>query len=182
MVIRETKIEGLVEIIPSVFKDERGYFFELYQSEKFAGLGLNMTFVQDNQSFSKKNVLRGLHFQNAPYRQGKLVMAVTGKVVDIAVDLRNDSPTFGQYEKILLDGRTHNMIYIPEGFAHGFAALEDSVFFYKCTSFYNKAADDGIRWNDPELNIDWGVNRPVISGKDRSLPTFAEFKRKVGLT
>ncbi len=182
MVIKKTGIEGLIEIIPSVFNDERGYFFELYQSKKFNALGLNISFVQDNQSFSKKNVIRGLHFQRPPYQQGKLVMAVTGKVIDVAVDLRKDSPTFGEHKKIVLDGNLHNMIYIPEGFAHGFAALEDSVFFYKCTSFYDKASDDGIRWDDPDLKIDWEIDQPLISGKDQSLPTFAEFKNKVGLT
>ncbi len=182
MIIKKTKIEGLIEIIPPVFIDERGYFFELYQSKKFSDLRLNMSFVQDNQSFSKKNVLRGLHFQNKPYQQGKLVMAVTGKVIDVAVDLRSGSPTFGKHEKIVLDSSIHNMIYIPEGFAHGFVALEDSVFFYKCTSFYNKASDSGIRWNDPDLNIDWEIDQPLVSEKDKSLQTFAEFKNKVGLT
>ncbi len=175
-------IEGLIEIIPSVFSDERGYFFELFQNQKFKDLGLNMTFIQDNQSFSKKNVIRGLHFQSTPYSQGKLVMAITGKVLDVALDLRSDSPTFGKHKKIVLDSSIHNMLYIPEGFAHGFSTLEDSVFFYKCTTYYNKSADGGIRWNDPELNIDWEVNGPVVSEKDKSLPMFAEFKRKVGLT
>ena len=182
MIINKTKIEGLIELIPSVFNDGRGYFFELYQFQKFGELGLNVSFVQDNQSFSKKNVLRGLHFQRLPHEQGKLVTAVTGKVLDIAVDLRIDSPTFGKYEKIILDSRIHNMVYIPEGFAHGFFALEDSVFFYKCTSFYDKASDDGIRWDDKELNIDWEADIPLVSKKDKSLPTFAEFRHRVGLT
>jgi dTDP-4-dehydrorhamnose 3,5-epimerase len=182
MEIKKTMIEGLTEIIPSVFSDERGYFFELYQNQKFKELGLTMTFVQDNQSFSKKNVIRGLHFQSAPYSQGKLVMAITGKVLDVALDLRSGSPTFGKYERIILDSRIHNMLYIPEGFAHGFSTLEDSVFLYKCTSYYNKAADGGIIWNDPKLNIDWKVNNPIISEKDKALPLFAEFKHKVGLT
>lgn len=182
MEIKKTMIEGLIEIIPSVFSDDRGYFFELYKNQKFNELGLNMTFVQDNQSFSKKNVIRGLHFQSAPYSQGKLVMAITGKVLDVAVDLRKDSPTFGKFVKIILDSRIHNMLYIPEGFAHGFSTFEDSVFLYKCTSYYNKASDGGIIWNDQELNIDWEVKNPVISEKDKALPMFAEFKRKVGLT
>jgi dTDP-4-dehydrorhamnose 3,5-epimerase len=182
MIINKTKLEGLIELIPSVFNDERGYFFELYQFQKFSELGLNVSFVQDNQSFSKKNVLRGLHFQREPHEQGKLVTAITGKVLDIAVDLRIDSPTFGKYEKIILDSQIHNMVYIPEGFAHGFSALEDSIFFYKCTTFYNKASDDGIRWDDKELNIDWEADIPLISEKDKSLPTFAEFKHRVGLT
>lgn len=171
MQVRQTSIEGLIELIPRVFEDERGSFFESYNKPLFSSLGLPMDFVQDNQSFSVKGVLRGLHFQNEPYAQGKLVRVICGQVLDVAVDLREDSPTFGQYETFLLDAKLNNMVYIPEGFGHGFVALEDSVFSYKCTNLYNKAAESGIIWNDPDLNIDWGVENPIVSEKDLLLPS-----------
>lgn len=174
MQVRQTAIEGLIELIPRVFEDERGHFFESYNKPLFVSLGLPMDFVQDNQSFSVKGVLRGLHMQNEPFAQGKLVRVISGQVLDIAVDLRPDSPTFGKYETFLLDARLANMAYIPEGFAHGFVALEDSVFSYKCTNVYNKAAESGIIWNDPELNIDWGVKDPIVSEKDQELKTLRE--------
>ncbi|MEZ0608054.1 dTDP-4-dehydrorhamnose 3,5-epimerase [Fibrella sp. WM1] len=172
MQVRQTAIDGLIELIPRVFEDERGHFFESYNKTLFTSLGLPMDFVQDNQSFSTKGVLRGLHFQNEPFAQGKLVRVITGQVLDVAVDLRPDSPTFGQYETFLLDGKMANMAWIPEGFAHGFVALEDSIFSYKCTNVYNKAAEGGIRWDDPDLNIDWGITNPNVSEKDQILPTF----------
>jgi dTDP-4-dehydrorhamnose 3,5-epimerase len=172
MQIRKTSIEGLVEIFPRVFEDERGVFFESYNEEAFRINGLPGHFVQDNQSFSVKGVLRGLHFQNAPYAQGKLVRVVVGRVIDVAVDIRPESPTFGKYEFFELSAEKNNMAYIPEGFAHGFAALEDSVFSYKCTNLYNKACESGIIWNDPTLNIDWGVSNPIISEKDLQLESF----------
>ncbi len=169
MQIRETAIKGLIELIPRVFDDERGYFFESYNKPLFTSLGLPMDFVQDNQSFSVKGVLRGLHMQNEPFAQGKLVRVITGQVLDVAVDLRPDSPTFGQYETFLLDARLANMAYIPEGFAHGFVALADSIFSYKCTNVYNKVSESGIRWDDPDLNIDLGVDNPIVSDKDQEL-------------
>ena len=169
MQVRQTAIEGLIELIPRIFEDERGHFFESYNKPLFVSLGLPMDFVQDNQSFSVKGVLRGLHMQNAPFAQGKLVRVLTGQVLDVAVDLRPDSPTFGQYETFLLDARLANMAYIPEGFAHGFVALEDSIFSYKCTNVYNKASETGILWSDPDLNINWGVSNPIISEKDQEL-------------
>ncbi len=169
MQIRQTAIEGLIELIPRVFDDERGHFFESYNKSLFASLGLPMEFVQDNQSFSVKGVLRGLHMQNEPFAQGKLVRVIMGQVLDVAVDLRLGSPTFGQYETFLLDARLANMAYIPEGFAHGFVALTDCIFSYKCTNVYNKAAESGILWNDPDLAIDWGVSNPIVSEKDQEL-------------
>lgn len=169
MQVRQTAIEGLIELIPRIFEDERGHFFESYNKPLFVSLGLPMEFVQDNQSFSVKGVLRGLHMQNEPFAQGKLVRVIAGQVLDIAVDLRPDSPTFGQYESFLLDAKLANMAYIPEGFAHGFVALEDSVFSYKCTNVYNKASESGIIWNDPDLNIDWGIKNPIVSEKDQEL-------------
>lgn len=177
MEFRPTAISGLIEIFPRVFKDERGYFFESYQYELFKNNGIEEIFVQDNQSFSTAGVLRGLHLQLAPFAQGKLVRVLSGKVMDIAVDVRPGSPTFGQYEKFLLTTEQQNMAYIPPGFAHGFVALEDSVFSYKCTNVYNKASECGILWNDPELGIDWGIENPLVSPKDEILPTFAEFKK-----
>ncbi|GAB3560874.1 dTDP-4-dehydrorhamnose 3,5-epimerase [Spirosoma luteolum] len=174
MQVRHTAIDGLIELIPRVFEDERGYFFESYNKPLFASLGLPMDFVQDNQSFSVKGVLRGLHMQKAPFAQGKLVRVSSGQVLDIAVDLRENSPTFGQYETFLLDAKLANMAYIPEGFAHGFVALEDSIFTYKCTNVYDKASESGIIWNDPDLNIDWGVKDPLVSDKDQQLLTLRE--------
>lgn len=180
MKVRQTSINGLVELFPSIFEDERGFFFESYNDSVFEKLGLPTGFVQDNQSFSVKGVLRGLHFQNAPHAQGKLVRVISGKVLDVAVDLRKNSPTFGKYETFLLDGKLHNIAYIPEGFAHGFVALEDSIFSYKCTNGYNKASESGLIWNDPDLNIDWGVSNPIVSSKDQILPTFQTlFSRQV---
>lgn len=178
MEFRKTSIEGLIEIYPKVFGDARGHFFESYREDLFAQNGIPFQFVQDNQSFSTAGVLRGLHFQNAPYAQGKLVRVITGKVIDVAVDIRPDSPTFGKYEKFILDATLQNMVYIPEGFAHGFAAIEDSIFSYKCTNNYNKASEGGIIWNDNDLNIDWGIENPNVSEKDLELPNFNDLFSK----
>ncbi|MBB3840681.1 dTDP-4-dehydrorhamnose 3,5-epimerase [Runella defluvii] len=172
MQVIKKSLEGLLEIIPTVYKDERGYFFETYNKQAFEAHGLPTHFVQDNQSFSKKGVVRGLHFQREPHAQGKLVRVVMGRVLDFAVDIRPNSPTFGQYEAVELDATRGNLFYVPEGFAHGFVALEDSVFIYKCTNLYNKAAEGGILWNDPTLNIDWQVTNPIVSPKDLELPQF----------
>ena len=172
MEVRKTTIEDLIEIFPKIFKDERGFFLETHSSAAFSKAGLNMPFVQDNQSFSKKGVVRGLHFQNAPFAQGKLVRVITGKALDIAVDIRPNSPTFGKWEAFLLDSEKCNMVYVPEEFAHGFAALEDCVFSYKCTNVYDKASESGILWNDPDLKVDWQVTTPIVSEKDQLLPTF----------
>lgn len=171
MQIRETSIAGLVEIFPRVFEDDRGFFFESYNEALFKKLGLPTNFVQDNQSFSIKGVVRGLHFQNEPFAQGKLVRVISGRVLDVAVDIRPDSPTFGKHEVFELRSDTNNMAYVPGGFAHGFVALEDSVFSYKCTNVYNKGAESGILWNDPDLGIDWGIENPIVSEKDMILPT-----------
>lgn len=171
MEVRHTSIEGLIEIFPKVFKDDRGFFLETHSKQAFSKAGLNLDFVQDNQSFSKKGVVRGLHFQNAPFAQGKLVRVVSGKALDIAVDIRPGSPTFGKWEAFLLDPDLNNMVYIPEGFAHGFSALEDCVFSYKCTNVYDKASESGLLWSDPDLNIDWQVKNPIVSEKDQQLST-----------
>ncbi|WP_259016723.1 dTDP-4-dehydrorhamnose 3,5-epimerase [Emticicia fluvialis] len=170
MEFKHTFIEGLIEIYPRIFGDERGYFLESYHKKNFADNGIPFDFVQDNQSSSTAGVLRGLHFQKEPYAQGKLVRVITGKALDVAVDLRPGSPTFGKHQKFLLDSALQNMVYIPAGFAHGFLALEPCLFTYKCTNFYNKTSEGGIIWNDPELGIDWGIENPNISQKDLELP------------
>ncbi|MDN5203877.1 dTDP-4-dehydrorhamnose 3,5-epimerase [Fulvivirgaceae bacterium BMA10] len=177
MQFKKVAIQGLIEIYPAIFEDDRGLFFESFHSEKFQEAGIKENFIQSNQSFSKKGVLRGLHFQRVPFAQGKLVRVISGQVLDIAVDLRKESPTFGQYHKCLLSAKENNMLYIPDGFAHGFAALEDSIFFYMCTNVYNKDSEDGIIWNDSDLNIDWGIDNPIISDKDLILSPFAELKK-----
>lgn len=164
-------IEGLVEIIPRIFEDERGIFFESYHKPLFTANGVDHDFVQSNQSFSKKGVLRGLHFQKPPFAQGKLVRVVRGRALDVVVDLREDSPTFGQHAKFMLDSQRNNMVYVPEGFAHGFAALEDTILQYQCTNVYHKASEGGVIWNDPQLNIDWGTSNPLVSEKDMLLTT-----------
>lgn len=174
MEFRKTSIEGLIEIFPRIFGDERGYFLESYHKQAFSDNGIPFDFVQDNQSLSSAGVLRGLHFQREPHAQGKLVRVIMGKVLDVAVDLRPGSPTFGKHEKFLLDAKTQNMVYIPAGFAHGFLALEQCLFTYKCTNFYNKASEGGIIWNDPDLAIDWGIENPNISQKDLELPQFKD--------
>ncbi len=174
MEFKTTSIDGLIEIYPRIFEDERGHFFETYQQDMFAKNGILQEFVQDNQSFSTAGVLRGLHFQNEPFAQGKLVRVIVGKVLDVAVDIRPNSPTFGRHQKFLLDAKLQNMVYVPEGFAHGFVALEDSIFAYKCTNKYDKASESGIIWNDPDLNIDWNLSKPNVSQKDMVLPTFKQ--------
>ena len=176
MEIIETKIKDLLVIKPDVFSDERGYFFESYNRQRFLEHGLDMTFVQDNESQSMKGVLRGLHFQRPPFAQGKLVRVVKGAVMDVAVDLRKGSPTFGQWESVILNEGNKFMYWIPEGFAHGFACLEDhSVFTYKCTNIYNKASEGGLRWNDPDIGIKWDITDPILSKKDKVSPLFKDF-------
>ncbi len=172
--IRPLPISGLYAIQPQVFGDTRGYFFEAYNEKDFNAAGLNMKFVQDNQSKSLKGVLRGLHFQKM-HPQGKLVRAISGEVFDVAVDLRSDSPTFGKWESIVLSGEKQNQFYIPEGFAHGFIVLSDeAVFAYKCTDFYHPEDEDGIRWDDPTIGIKWpNVGAALnLSAKDKDHPAF----------
>ncbi len=176
MEIITTPLKGLLIIKPDVFEDERGYFFESFNHEKFLKLGLDLHFVQDNESKSKKGVLRGLHFQAPPFEQGKLVRVMRGSVLDVAVDIRRDSPTYGRWESIILSGQNKWMYWIPAGFAHGFVTLEDdTIFFYKCTNVYNKASEGSILWHDGDLNINWGIENPVISEKDKAAPLFRQF-------
>jgi dTDP-4-dehydrorhamnose 3,5-epimerase len=177
MQLQKTQIEGLFIIHPDVFPDERGYFYESYQKEKFRKLGIDAGFVQDNESMSMKNVLRGLHFQNPPYAQGKLVRVVRGSVMDVAVDIRKNSSTYGKWESAILSAENKLMMWIPVGFAHGFITLEDnSIFQYKCTNYYNKESESGIIWNDPDLGINWGTDKPLVSEKDLKGLAFKDIK------
>jgi dTDP-4-dehydrorhamnose 3,5-epimerase len=172
MEIKTFPIEGLIEIIPTIYSDSRGNFFEPYNLKTFENLGIRKKFLQDNQSFSKAGVIRGLHFQKAPYAQAKLVRVVLGKALDVVVDLRKHSPTFGQVCYVELSSEKNNSFYIPEGFAHGFAALTDCIFLYKVSELYNKESESGIHYADPDLNINWGVEDAIVSEKDLVLPSF----------
>lgn len=176
MEVRELALPGLLEIRPKVYSDERGYFFESYNEEVFHRIGINVKFVQDNQSFSKKGVVRGLHFQSPPSDQGKLVRVVSGRVLDVALDIRRESPTYGSFFSIELSDKEQNMLYIPPGFAHGFSALTDCIFHYKCTNVYNHLAENGINPLDSEIGIDWQVVAPVVSAKDQILQPFSKLK------
>jgi dTDP-4-dehydrorhamnose 3,5-epimerase len=178
MEVTKTPIEGLLIIKPRIFKDDRGYFFESYNKEGFDKVGIDVDFVQDNQSQSQKGTLRGLHFQAPPYDQGKLVRVIKGSVLDVAVDIRKNSPTFGQYYSIELSAENQLQFWIPPGFAHGFLALEeDTIFVYKCTNTYHKTSEGGIIWNDPDININWNSSHiePIISEKDAILPRLKDF-------
>lgn len=168
---KQMEIPGLVQIQPRVFGDSRGYFFETYKKSDFVDNGIDYNFVQDNYSFSTRNVLRGLHFQLPPAAQGKLVSVVRGRAWDVAVDIRRDSLYYLQWEAVELSAENHIMLFIPPGFAHGFVALTDEVhFLYKCTSQYAQELERGIRWNDPEIGIKWPVEHPVVSERDAKLP------------
>ncbi|MBS4014260.1 MAG: dTDP-4-dehydrorhamnose 3,5-epimerase [Bacteroidetes bacterium] len=173
----ETGFKGLIEIYPAIFEDSRGGFFESWSENVFSANGINYTFQQDNQSVSAKNVLRGLHLQIPPFEQGKLVRVAFGRVLDVVVDIRKSQPTYGKYFKIELSADKNNMLWIPPGFAHGFLTLEDNtIFLYKCTKVYNKESERSIIWNDPNLNIDWGCDNPIISEKDKQAVLFKEFE------
>lgn len=182
MKFSETKLKGCYIVEPKIIGDERGSFMESFNEKTFSdGIGQQVHFVQDNQSFSIKGVLRGLHYQTGEHAQAKLVRVLHGKVLDVAVDLRPDSPTYGQYESILLTGDNHVQFFIPRGFAHGFLVLsETATFFYKCDNFYNKESEGGIIYNDQTVNIDWEfpIEDLIISEKDQQLPTL-ENARKV---
>lgn len=175
MTVAETEIEGLRVIEPRVFEDERGFFMEVHHAERYATDGLGVTFVQDNLSRSRKDVVRGLHFQRR-HPQGKLVHVVRGAIYDVAVDLRPGSPTFGRHLGIELSDANHRQLWVPPGFAHGFAALSDwADVLYKCTDVYYPDDEGGLRWNDPALGIEWPVESPILSERDRRHPTLAEF-------
>ena len=165
-----TDIPEVVVITPRFFSDSRGYFFESYKQSDFIDAGITDEFQQDNGSVSAKNVLRGLHFQNAPHAQAKLVRVTSGSILDVAVDVRKGSPHFGKHVMVELSAENRKMLYIPVGFAHGFLALEDNTEVnYKVTNEYCKEAESGVIWNDPRLNIPWGIENPIISDKDMEL-------------
>ena len=179
MNITKTDIEGLIIIEPQIFKDSRGCFFESWNAKKFKQLGISEDFVQDNQSVSSKGVLRGLHFQNPPYAQAKLVRVIEGSVLDVAVDLRKNSPTYGKHVSVILSEQNNKSFFIPKGFAHGFLSLEDNtVFNYKCSDYYNKESEGSLLWNDEDLKIDWQIDNPLISEKDLKADLFKNFKTK----
>ena len=174
-----TPIEGLVIIEPTVYEDNRGYFLESYNKKKFEEAIGKVSFVKDNESKSSKGVLRGLHFQKPPYAQAKLVRCIEGKVLDIAVDIRDGSDTYGQHVSVELSGENKKQVFIPRGFAHGFLVLSNTaIVSYKVDKSYAPAHDAGIGWDDPILNIQWGVNESevLVSEKDAKLPFFSEFK------
>lgn len=169
MIIEKTFIEGLLVLKPKVFEDARGYFFESYNQKLLEEVGVKENFVQDNQSLSQKGVLRGMHFQKPPHAQGKLVRVITGAVLDIVVDIRKGSPTYGKYFAIELTEHNKTMFWIPVGFAHGFLTLQDNtVFYYKCNNYYNKESEGSIAWNDKDININWNIESPLLSDKDKT--------------
>lgn len=177
MTIENTPIQDLLIINPTVFEDARGYFFEAYNQNTLVEAGINIQFVQDNQSFSKRGTLRGLHYQNTPFAQTKLVRVLQGEIIDVAVDIRKQSPTYGQHFAIKLSAENKKQLLIPHGFAHGFSVIsETAVVLYKCDQFYNKASEGGIRFDDPSLNIDWGMDlaAAIVSDKDLVLPGIVE--------
>jgi len=177
----ETKLKGCFRIEPKIIRDERGYFMESFNERTFeSGIGQSIQFVQDNQSFSSKGVLRGLHYQCGEHAQAKLVRVLHGEVLDVAVDIRPDSETYGHYESVILSAEKQNQFFIPRGFAHGFLVLsQTATFFYKCDNFYNKESEGGIMFNDPEINIDWQfeIEKLIISEKDQVLPTLSNAKK-----
>ncbi len=180
--VTKTKLAGVLILEPQVFGDERGFFMETYNKEEFKKLGINVDFVQDNHTKSQKGVLRGLHFQKQ-YPQGKLVRVVAGKVFDVAVDLRKDSPTFGQWAGIELSAENKKLFWVPQGFAHGFVALEeDTEFLYKCDELYHPEDEGGLIWNDPEVGIKWPIDsQPLLSDKDQKFPTLKDLNFKFDL-
>tara|TARA_Y100000991_G_scaffold188314_1_gene153670 strand:+ start:25 stop:573 length:549 start_codon:yes stop_codon:yes gene_type:complete len=175
--IIDTKINGLFIIKPNIYQDERGYFFESFNQNIFdQNINEKVNFVQDNQSLSSKNILRGLHFQKPPHGQSKLVSVIKGSVLDVVVDIRKNSSTYGQYVMEELNEFNHHQLYIPIGMAHGFLALEDhTIFTYKCSNFYHKESEDSLLWNDKDLNINWPKIKPILSEKDKNAKKFSSF-------
>lgn len=177
MEVIKTEIEGVVIIEPRIFHDERGYFYESFSQREFEEKVCKTVFMQDNQSKSSYGVLRGLHFQKAPYSQSKLVRCIKGKVLDVAVDIRKGSPTFGKYVAVELSEDNHRQFFVPRGFAHGFAVLSDeAVFQYKCDNYYNKESEGSIAWNDESLSIDWKIDmdKVILSEKDKNSKPLAQ--------
>ena len=170
MEVKELSLSGVLLISPRRFADSRGYFEEIYKADAYTAAGLRTDFVQDNLSFSHKGVLRGLHYQRTPFAQAKLVRVLAGRVIDVVADVRPNSPTFGQFLQVELSAESGQQLLVPEGYAHGFEALEETLFMYKCTGHYDKASEGGIRFDDPRLNIPWVTKNPIVSDKDMVLP------------
>ncbi|HOI28226.1 MAG TPA: dTDP-4-dehydrorhamnose 3,5-epimerase [Melioribacteraceae bacterium] len=178
MTIENTQIKGLLLIRPDVFADSRGYFFESFNQKKYSDAGINSPFVQDNISRSVKGTIRGLHYQVPPFEQGKLCSVIYGKVLDVALDIRFGSPTFGKHFALELSEENKTQLWIPPGFAHGFSVLSDiAIFSYKCSALYNKDAERSIIYNDPDLNIKWLAEFPVVSSKDLMAKSFKEIEK-----
>ena len=176
MNIKETKLTGVLILEPKVFSDDRGYFLETWNNTRYEQAGIPGPFVQDNISFSKKGILRGLHFQY-PQSQGKLIQVLSGEVVDIVVDIRAGSPTYGQWIGEILSESNHRQIYVPQGFAHGYCVTSEAALFsYKCTDFYNPATEHGIIWNDPDIEIEWPTSQPELSAKDAVYPRHKDLR------
>ena len=176
--VTKTEIEGLLIIEPDIFGDVRGYFLESYRKKSYSDLGVEAEFVQDNISKSQKGTIRGLHYQVGDNVQGKLCQVISGKVLDIALDIRFESPTFGKYFSITLSEKNKKQLWIPPGFAHGFSVLsEESIFSYKCTEYYSKKDERSILYNDPDLNIDWKVDIPLVSEKDLRAKLFKDIEK-----
>lgn len=178
MNIQETKLKDVLIITPKVFNDDRGYFLESFRKKVFAQRGINLDFVQDNISHSRKNTVRGLHYQAGEFAQGKLCQVVYGRVLDVAVDIRFGSPTFGKYVATELSEDNHEQLWIPPGFAHGFSVLSEiAIFHYKCTNYYDKGSERAILFNDKDLSIDWNVINPLVSPKDMEAPLFKDINK-----
>lgn len=179
MKFEELSLSGVYLISSQVFGDERGFFKETYSKKKFKEAGIDSEFVQDNDSFSKKDVIRALHYQLPPFAQAKLIKVVRGKVLDVVVDIRKDSPTFGKHEMVHLSGDNHQLLYIPQGFAHGFLTLTDDVYFqYKVSNFYSPEHERGILWNDPDLEINWAIDDPEMVERDKNWPQLKDITKE----
>jgi dTDP-4-dehydrorhamnose 3,5-epimerase len=174
--VEKLDLEGLLLFTPVMYKDDRGYFMETYRREvceQYCGV----EFIQDNESLSRKNVIRAFHFQQPPYAQAKLVRVVAGKIIDVVVDLRKSSPTYGHHLKVLLSSENNKQLFIPKGFAHGFLSLEDGTLVqYKCSEYYHPGSEGILSWNDPDIGVDWGVVNPILSAKDTSAGAFKDFE------
>jgi dTDP-4-dehydrorhamnose 3,5-epimerase len=176
MQIEKTSFDGLLVITPNVYKDDRGYFMESYKQSEYEK-ATGTIFVQDNESLSQKGVIRGLHFQKPPFAQAKLIRVIAGSILDVVVDLRKDSKTFGKHFKHVLTADNKKQLFIPQGFAHGFLSLEDqTVILYKCSEYYHKESEDAILWNDETLNINWETDRPILTEKDKNAKIFSIFE------
>lgn len=176
MIIEKTHIKDLILITPNVFKDDRGYFMETYNQKKLEKV-IKTSFIQDNESLSQKGVLRGLHFQKPPFAQAKLVRVISGSILDVVIDIRKDSQTYGHHFKHVLSAENKKQLFVPIGFAHGFLCLEnDTILNYKCSAYYHKDSEASLLWNDKDLNIDWGISDPILAEKDKLAEKFSTFE------